>query len=45
MNYLKEAGLLNEKGRAISDDISSEFCPNCFDRNKVLIDDLAGSTE
>jgi hypothetical protein len=37
--------LVDDKGRALVDDISSEFCPNCFDRNKILIDDLAGSSE
>jgi len=42
---LKQERLVDEKGKAATDDISVEFCPNCFDRNKVLIDDLAGSTE
>ena len=42
MSYLKEEGLVDEKGRPVSDDVSSEFCPNCYDRNKVLIDDLEG---
>ena len=45
MTYLKQEGMVNERGRALTDDVSSEFCPDCFDRNKVLIDDLAGSTE
>jgi hypothetical protein len=45
MAYLKEAGLVDRNGKPVSDDISAEFCPNCYDRNKVLIDDLSGSTE
>jgi hypothetical protein len=44
-SVLKQERMVDERGRAIADDISGEFCPNCFDRNKVLIDDLAGSTE
>lgn len=42
---LKERVMIDASGRAVSDSISDEFCMNCFDRNKVLIDDLAGSTE
>jgi hypothetical protein len=45
IKILKQDGLVNEKGRAVADDISAEFCPNCYDRNKILIDDLEGSTE
>ena len=44
VDYLKKEGFIDEKGRA-KDDISGEFCPDCIDRNKVLIDDLAGSSE
>jgi len=42
---LKEENKIDERGRAVSDSVSDEFCVNCYDRNKILIDDLAGSTE
>ena len=45
IKILKQEGLVDQRDRAMSDDISAEFCPNCFDHNRVLIDDLAGSTE
>ena len=44
-SHLKEGEMIDARGRAAVDTISEEFCVNCFDRNKVLIDDLAGSTE
>ena len=42
---LKEDAKLDPRDRAVSDSVSDEFCVNCYDRNKILIDDLAGSTE
>lgn len=42
---LKETAMVDERGRASSDAVSEQFCANCYDRNKVLIDDLAGSSE
>ena len=43
--HLKEGKMIDDNGRAVVDTVSEEFCLNCFDRNKILIDDLAGSTE
>ena len=42
---LKDEAKLDPRDRAVSDSVSDEFCVNCYDRNKILIDDLAGSTE
>ena len=42
---LKDTSQLNPRGAAVNDQISEDFCPNCFDLNRPLIDDLAGSTE
>jgi len=42
---LKEEAKLDPRDRAVSDSVSDDFCVNCYDRNKILIDDLAGSTE
>lgn len=42
---LREGKLVDEYGRTVSDSVSEEFCMNCYDRNKILIDDLAGSME
>ena len=42
---LKDGGMIDARGRAVADTVSEDFCMNCFDRNKILIDDLAGSTE
>jgi hypothetical protein len=42
---LQAESKVDARGRAASDAISDEFCINCYDRNKILIDDLAGSTE
>ena len=44
-SLLKECDMLDGKHRTISDAVSDEFCMNCYDLNKVLIDDLAGSSE
>ncbi|HET6465393.1 MAG TPA: hypothetical protein VFH55_07275 [Nitrospiria bacterium] len=44
-SLLRDEKKVDPNGRAVSDSISEEFCLNCFDRNKILIDDLAGSTE
>jgi len=44
-SMLRAEGKLDRNGRAVSDAISDDFCVNCYDRNKILIDDLAGSTE
>jgi len=44
-SLLRDEAKVDQNGRAVSDSISEEFCLNCFDRNKILIDDLAGSTE
>lgn len=43
--FLKEENQIDDRNRAASDAVAEEFCMNCFDRNKVLIDDLAGSSE
>ena len=45
LSILKDSNLVDKRGRAASDDVSGEFCMNCFDRDRILIDDLAGSTE
>lgn len=42
---LKAEAQVDQNDRAVSDSISEDFCLNCFDRNKILIDDLTGSTE
>jgi len=42
---LKDEAKVDERGRAVSDSVADEFCINCYDRNKILIDDLTGSTE
>ncbi len=42
---LRDGRLVDDHGRAVSDAVCEDFCMNCYDRNKVLIDDLAGSTE
>jgi len=44
-SMLRAEEKVDQNGRAVLDSISEEFCLNCFDRNKILIDDLAGSTE
>ncbi|MBI3810663.1 MAG: hypothetical protein HY283_00425 [Nitrospirae bacterium] len=44
-SQLKDEAKLDPRDRAVSDTVSDEFCVNCYDRNKILIDDLAGSTE
>ena len=44
LKFLKAEGIVDKNGKA-EDDVSSDFCPNCFDRNRILIDDLAGSSE
>ncbi|MBI3595637.1 MAG: hypothetical protein HY203_00610 [Nitrospirae bacterium] len=44
-SMLRDEAKVDQNGRAVSDSIAEDFCPNCFDRNKILIDDLAGSTE
>ena len=43
-SILKEYNILDGKDRTIPDAVSDEFCMNCYDLNKVLIDDLAGSS-
>ena len=45
LSALKEEGKVDPRDRAVLDSVSDEFCVNCYDRNKILIDDLAGSTE
>jgi hypothetical protein len=42
---LLDDALVNARGWAVNDKISDEFCPNCYDVNRPLIDDLAGSSE
>ncbi len=42
---LNESQLIDPRGRAVDDKISREFCPNCWDVNRPLIDDLDGSFE
>ena len=44
-SMLQDEAKVDARGRALSDSVSDEFCVNCYDRNKILIDDLAGSTE
>jgi hypothetical protein len=34
-----------EDDRASSDKVIDDICPNCYDNNKPLLDDLLGSEE
>lgn len=40
-----ESGRVDQDGRATSDEVIGELCPNCEDNNKPLLDDLLGSEE
>jgi hypothetical protein len=43
-HIIEESGQI-EDGRASSDEVIDEICPNCEDTNKPLLDDLLGSEE
>jgi hypothetical protein len=43
--HLKESDLVDHRGWSKADTVFDEFCMNCYDVNKILIDDLLGSTE
>jgi hypothetical protein len=45
LTILKDEKMIDSAGRATSDDIIHELCPNCHDYNKPLIDDILGSAE
>lgn len=42
---LKQDGIVDQHDQAVDQEILSHLCPNCHDHNKVLIDDLLGSSE
>ncbi len=45
MAFLKKEKQVDETGRAVSDEVIHDLCPNCHDYNKPLIDDILGSAE
>jgi len=42
---LKQDGVVDKHNQAIDHEIIEHLCPNCHDHNKVLLDDLLGSSE
>jgi Zn finger protein HypA/HybF involved in hydrogenase expression len=42
---MKHDGVVDQHNQAVDHEILEHLCPNCYDHNKVLIDDLLGSTE
>ncbi len=42
---MKQGGVVDQHDQAKDHEILSDLCPNCYDHNKVLIDDLLGSSE
>ena len=42
---MKQDGMVDEHDQAKDYEIIDHLCPNCHDHNKVLIDDLLGSSE
>jgi Zn finger protein HypA/HybF involved in hydrogenase expression len=42
---MKQDGVVDRHNQAVDLEVLDHLCPNCHDYNKVLIDDLLGSTE
>lgn len=42
---MKQEGVVDKHNQAIDHEIVDQLCPNCHDHNKVLLDDLLGSSE